>query len=72
MTGAIRKVLDENRAEFDPRKYLVPAMAEIKKLCINRFEAFGSAGHADRIAPISLAEMVRRYASGSLKPRLPV
>jgi fructose-bisphosphate aldolase class II len=42
-------------------------MAEIKELCMNRFEAFGSAGHADRIKPISLAEMARRYASGSLK-----
>src|ERR1700744_4224245 len=27
MTGAIRKVLTENPAEFDPRKYLKPAMA---------------------------------------------
>ena len=66
MTGAIRKVLDENRAEFDPRKYLAPAMAEMKKLCIERFEAFGTAGNADKIKPISLAEMARRYTSGSL------
>ena len=26
MTGQIRKVLTENPAEFDPRKYLKPAM----------------------------------------------
>ena len=27
MTGAIRKILTENPSEFDPRKYLAPAMA---------------------------------------------
>ena len=33
MTGAIRKVLTENPGEFDPRKYLTPAMAAMRKLC---------------------------------------
>ena len=68
ITGAIRKVLVENRGEFDPRKYLKPAMEAMKKLCVDRFEAFGTAGQADRIKPIPLAEMARRYASGSLGP----
>ncbi len=68
MTGAIRKVFAENPAEFDPRKYLVPAMAAMKKLCIERFEAFGAAGQADRIRPIPLGEMARRYAAGTLDP----
>jgi len=66
MTGAIRKVFAENPGEFDPRKYLMPAMEEMKKLCILRFEQFGSAGHADRIRPIPLSEMAKRYSSGSL------
>ena len=44
MTGAIRKVFMENPSEFDPRKYLVPAMAAMKKLCMERFEQFGTAG----------------------------
>ena len=47
LTGAIRKVLTENPGEFDPRKYLAPAMAAMKKLCTERFEQFGTAGNAD-------------------------
>ena len=68
MTGAIRKVFAENPHEFDPRKYLVPAIAAMKKLCIERFEAFGTAGHADKLKPLSLDAMARRYASGDLDP----
>jgi fructose-bisphosphate aldolase class II len=70
MTGAIRKVLSENPSEFDPRKYLVPAMAAMKKLCIERFEAFGTAGNAGKIKVVSLAEMAKRYKSGSLAPKI--
>ena len=32
MTGTIRKFLDENPGEFDPRKYLGPARENIKQL----------------------------------------
>jgi fructose-bisphosphate aldolase class II len=70
MTGAIRKVLTEDPSELDPRKYLVPAMAAMRKLCTQRFEEFGTAGQADRIKPIPLAEMAKRYASGSLDPKV--
>ena len=54
--------------EFDPRKFLKPAMDALAKLCRDRFEAFGTAGNASRITPLPLAEMARRYASGSLSP----
>jgi fructose-bisphosphate aldolase class II len=70
LTGAIRKVFAEDPSEFDPRKYLGPAMAAMKKLCIERFEAFGTAGNADRIKVISLADMAKRYASGQLDPNV--
>ena len=68
MLGAMRKVTVENRAEFDPRKVLKPAMEAMEALCIDRFERFGTAGNASRIQPISLAGMARRYASNSLDP----
>ena len=68
MLGAMRKVTVENRAEFDPRKVLKPAMEAMEALCIDRFERFGTAGNASRIQPISLACMARRYASNSLDP----
>jgi fructose-bisphosphate aldolase class II len=66
ITGQIRKVLAENPGEFDPRKYLKPAMEAMTKLCISRLEAFNTAGQAGKIKPISLAAMAKRYASGEL------
>ena len=68
MLGAMRKVTTENRAEFDPRKVLKPAMEAMRALCIDRFERFGTAGNAARIKPISLADMAQRYADNSLDP----
>ncbi|MFG1477328.1 class II fructose-bisphosphate aldolase [Xanthobacter sp. V4C-4] len=66
MTAAIRRVANKNRSEFDPRKFLAAAMDEARKVCIARFEAFGSAGQAEKVRPIELDDMARRYASGSL------
>ena len=42
----------------------------MKKLCMERFEEFGTAGNADKIKPLPLAEMAKRYASGSLDPKV--
>jgi fructose-bisphosphate aldolase, class II len=70
MTGQIRKVLAEHKGEFDPRKYLKPAMDAMTKLCRQRLEEFGTAGKAGKIKPLPLAEMAKRYASGSLDPRI--
>ena len=69
MTGAIRKLLAENPGEFDPRKYLRPAMDAMRAICRARFEEFGAAGWADKIKPLPLAAMARRYGSGELAPR---
>ncbi|HIA61844.1 MAG TPA: fructose-bisphosphate aldolase class II [Planctomycetes bacterium] len=49
MTGAIRKVLTENPAEFDPRAYLKPARAAMKQVCVARMVAFGQAGNAEKL-----------------------
>ena len=47
MTASIRKVLAENPAEFDPRKYLGPARDELKKLYKHKnVNVLGSAGQA--------------------------
>jgi fructose-bisphosphate aldolase class II len=69
MTGAIRKVLAEHPGEFDPRKYLKPAMDAMREVCRARFEAFGAAGQAGKIKPLPMAVMARRYAGGELAPR---
>ncbi|MFL2845135.1 MAG: class II fructose-bisphosphate aldolase [Candidatus Puniceispirillaceae bacterium] len=68
MLGVIRKIANENKGEFDPRKFLKPAMEAMKVLCANRFERFGTAGNASRIKPISLSEMAACYASGNFNP----
>nr|WP_281421514.1 class II fructose-bisphosphate aldolase [Chelatococcus asaccharovorans] len=70
MTGQIRKVLTENKGEFDPRKYLKPAMDAMTKLCKQRFEEFGTAGQAGKIKPLSLAAMAKRYEKGELAPKI--
>ena len=61
MTGAIRKVFHELPAEFDPRKYLDPAREAMRQECKIRMEAFGQAGNAGKIKPVTCKEMVDFY-----------
>ena len=68
-TAAIRKVFGTKPGEFDPRKYLKPAMEAMQKVCEDRFEAFGTAGNASKIKPIPAADMAKRYVSGELDPK---
>ena len=70
MTGQIRKVLTESPGEFDPRKYLKPAMDAMTKLCKQRFEEFGTAGNASHIKPLPLSAMAKLYAAGKLDPQI--
>lgn len=70
MAGAIRKVAGTRPEEFDPRKFLIPAMEAMTALCRQRFEQFGSAGHAAGIVPASLPEMAAQYRTGSLGQRV--
>jgi fructose-bisphosphate aldolase class II len=61
MTGAMRQTFAKDPSEFDPRKSLIAAKKAARGVCKARFEAFGCAGHADRIKPIPLEAMVKRY-----------
>ena len=70
MAGAIRRVARENPSEFDLRKFLKPAQDAMEALCRDRFERFGTAGNAQKIKPVSLADMAARYASGHLAPKI--
>ena len=60
-TGAVRKHLMENTANFDPRKFLKESTAAMKGICKARFEAFGCSGHASKIKPVSLEGMIEYY-----------
>jgi fructose-bisphosphate aldolase class II len=63
----MRRTMKKNSHEFDPRKFLQAAMDETEKVCIERFEAFGSAGQAPDIFPIDLEVMAQRYKAGALR-----
>ncbi len=69
-TGAIRKHLSENPSNFDPRKFLKASTQAMKDICKARYEAFGAAGHAQKIKPVSLEAMYKRYESGELDPKV--
>jgi fructose-bisphosphate aldolase class II len=62
MTGAMRRLMGQKPEEFDPRKFLAEAVKAARDVCKQRFEAFGSAGNADKIKPIPLEAMAARYA----------
>ena len=60
-TGAMRRMMAEQPSEFDPRKFFAKTVDAMKQICVDRYEAFGTAGNADKIRPISLEKMVDRY-----------
>lgn len=72
MTGQFRKVAADDPAQFDPRKFLIPAMDALESLCQDRFERFGTAGNASKIKPIAIDDMATRYAKGELDPKTSV
>lgn len=60
-TGAMRREMAKNPAEFDPRKFFAKTITAMQDICVARYEAFGTAGNASKINPISLEKMVERY-----------
>jgi hypothetical protein len=58
----IRKVFAESPEKFDPRDYLKPAREAMKKVCVERMIAFGQAGWAPRIKPVSTERFASYYA----------
>ncbi|MCO4799433.1 MAG: fructose-bisphosphate aldolase class II [Colwelliaceae bacterium] len=65
-TGATRRFLAHNPSEFDPRKFLAETTKAMSDICIARYEAFGTAGNAAKIKPISLDNMFEKYNTGEL------
>ena len=66
-TGSVRRHLANNPKDFDPRKFLAASTVAMKEICKARYEAFGSAGMAAKIKPLSLDNMAIRYTKGELK-----
>ena len=70
MAAAFRKVAVQSKSEFDPRKFFAKTIVAMRDICIARYEAFGTAGNASKIKPISLEGMYQRYASGELNAKV--
>jgi fructose-bisphosphate aldolase class II len=70
MAGQFRRVATGNPREFDPRKFLKPAMDALSALCRDRFERLGTAGNAAKIRVVAIDEMAKRYAAGRLDPQI--
>ena len=71
MTGQIRKILAENKAEFDPRKYLKPAMEAMTKAVPPALRGVRHRRPGLEDPPCSpSATMAKRYANGSLDPKI--
>lgn len=69
-TGSIRRFLAQKPSEFDPRKYLAETIVAMRDICIERYEAFGTAGNAGKIKVRSLAAMQQAYDAGELNQRV--
>ena len=69
-TGAMRRLMAQNPSEFDPRKFFGESVKAMRDVCIARYEAFGTAGNASKIKPISLEGMYQRYLKGELAAKV--
>lgn len=65
-TGSIRQYLGDHPEEFDPRKYFKASMQAMCEIVIERYEAFGCSGQAERIRAIPLEGMQQKYSRGEL------
>lgn len=62
MTGAVRRVLHENRSSFDPREYLEAARVSMQAVCEARMISFGQAGNAALVPIMTLRQMAKSYS----------
>lgn len=67
ITAAVREALAAKPEEFDPRHFMKPSIKYMQKVCADRYQAFGAAGHGTQIKQISLDEFAAKYAKGELK-----
>ncbi len=61
ITAAIREVFAVTPDKFDPRDYLGPAREGMKAICVDRMVAFGQAGNAGKIKPVTCKQMIAYY-----------
>lgn len=70
VTGTLRRYLNENRSEFDPRKYFALTIDAQRDIVKQRLEQFGAAGMAEKINPLNLEKMAHKYHKGELTAKV--
>lgn len=66
ITAAIREAAAKDPSNFDPRHFLKPSIKYMQKVCLERYEAFGTAGNASKIQQVGVDEYAAKYAKGEL------
>jgi fructose-bisphosphate aldolase, class II len=66
ITAAVREALFAKPDEFDPRHFLKPSIKYMQKVCSDRYNSFGCAGHGTKIKQMSLDDFAAKYAKGEL------
>ncbi len=66
ITAAIREAAFKDPSNFDPRHFMKPSIAYMKKVCLDRYQQFGTAGNASKIKQVSLDDFAAKYAKGEL------
>ncbi|MGB7415084.1 MAG: class II fructose-bisphosphate aldolase [Thermosynechococcaceae cyanobacterium] len=66
ITAAIREAAFKDPSNFDPRHFLKPSIAYMKKVCLRRYESFGTAGNASKIKQQPLDVYAIKYEKGEL------
>ncbi|MBE9078618.1 fructose-bisphosphate aldolase class II [Romeria aff. gracilis LEGE 07310] len=70
ITAAIREAAAKDPKNFDPRHFLKPSIAYMKKVCSRRYEAFGTAGNASKIKQAPIDVYAAKYAAGELDAKV--
>jgi fructose-bisphosphate aldolase class II len=66
ITAAIREAAAKDPSNFDPRHFMKPSIKYMKKVCLDRYQQFGTAGNASKIKQLSLDDFAAKYAKGEL------
>lgn len=66
ITAAIREAAAKDPSNFDPRHFMKPSITYMKKVCLERYQQFGTAGNASKIKQMSLEDFAAKYAKGEL------
>jgi fructose-bisphosphate aldolase, class II len=66
ITAAVREALAAKPEEFDPRHFLKPSIKYMQKVCADRYNSFGAAGHGTKVKQVSLDDFAAKYAKGEL------